>query len=100
MNMVAPVLLKSVGGTSRFLAPFVAGVLGLLWVVAEFVKWQLRRTSEAVDIAPICPACNSAMTIRTAKRGTNPGSQFWGCSRYPDCRGKRPNQQPPAEPVV
>lgn len=30
------------------------------------------------------------MILRTAKRGTNAGNQFWGCSEYPRCRGTRP----------
>ena len=38
---------------------------------------------------PECPVCNSAMVKRTAKKGPNPGSQFWGCSRFPGCRGTR-----------
>ena len=27
------------------------------------------------------------MILRTATAGKNSGSQFWGCSVYPDCRG-------------
>lgn len=27
---------------------------------------------------------------RTAKRGTNVGGEFWGCTGYPACRGTRP----------
>ncbi|MVF24844.1 hypothetical protein EVC37_25075 [Methylocaldum sp. BRCS4] len=27
------------------------------------------------------------MVLRTAKRGTNAGGQFWGCSSFPKCRG-------------
>lgn len=38
---------------------------------------------------PSCPACSSPMVMRTAKRGPNPGSQFWGCSQYPECRETR-----------
>ena len=34
-----------------------------------------------------CPVCNSVMALRTARKGRNPGNQFWGCSRYPACRG-------------
>jgi restriction system protein len=30
------------------------------------------------------------MVKRTATRGANAGKEFWGCSRYPDCTGKRP----------
>lgn len=43
------------------------------------------RTEPAVE----CPSCGSEMQLRTARRGRNPGSQFWGCSRFPTCRGTR-----------
>lgn len=33
-----------------------------------------------------CPKCGSIMILRTAKRGTNAGNKFWGCSAYPKCR--------------
>jgi restriction system protein len=34
----------------------------------------------------ICPACGSAMVIRTVRRGDRAGQRFWGCSGYPKCR--------------
>lgn len=37
-----------------------------------------------------CPQCGSKMVRRTANRGRRPGSTFWGCSRFPSCRGTRP----------
>jgi restriction system protein len=37
--------------------------------------------------APSCPACSSGMARRTAHRGPRSGHDFWGCSRYPECRG-------------
>ncbi len=37
----------------------------------------------------LCPQCNSPMIKRTAKIGKNKGSQFWGCSQYPQCKGTR-----------
>ncbi len=37
-----------------------------------------------------CPKCGAAMVLRTAKKGANAGNQFWGCSRYPDCKSIRP----------
>lgn len=40
--------------------------------------------------SPVCPVCHSAMVKRTAKRGANAGSAFWGCSQYPGCKGTRP----------
>ena len=36
---------------------------------------------------PTCPKCGKLMVIRTAKSGKNAGSQFWGCTAYPDCKG-------------
>lgn len=36
-----------------------------------------------------CPLCNSPMKYRTARVGINAGKSFWGCSKYPDCRGTR-----------
>jgi ssDNA-binding Zn-finger/Zn-ribbon topoisomerase 1 len=27
------------------------------------------------------------MALRTAKSGKTPGSQFWGCTKYPECKG-------------
>jgi four helix bundle suffix protein len=36
---------------------------------------------------PNCPACGSLMALRTAKSGKTPSSQFWGCTKYPDCKG-------------
>ena len=34
-----------------------------------------------------CPNCGRAMVLRTARKGKNAGSQFLGCSRYPECKG-------------
>ncbi|MBV6752272.1 restriction endonuclease [Pseudomonas chlororaphis] len=36
---------------------------------------------------PACPKCQAPMVMRTAKQGLNSGNRFWGCSRYPQCRG-------------
>ena len=41
----------------------------------------------AQKTAPTCPKCGSEMVLRTAKNGANQGEQFWGCSKYPNCRG-------------
>lgn len=39
---------------------------------------------------PVCPACGGTMALRTAKQGPRAGSQFWGCAKYPACKGTRP----------
>jgi len=40
--------------------------------------------------APLCPKCALRMVLRTARKGSNAGSDFWGCPRFPDCSGTRP----------
>lgn len=40
--------------------------------------------------APVCPACGAPMALRTARQGARAGSQFWGCTCYPDCRAVLP----------
>lgn len=36
---------------------------------------------------PACPLCSKPMVKRLARRGANAGSEFWGCTGYPACRG-------------
>lgn len=38
---------------------------------------------------PPCPVCTNPMVMRTAKRGSAVGNEFWGCSDFPACRGTR-----------
>ncbi len=47
---------------------------------------QADRADQA-DHIPLCPKCGALMALRTAKSGKNAGTQFWGCSAYPKCRG-------------
>jgi len=58
---------------------------------------QLRRDpsdrsdqSDRPDPIPPCPQCGAPLVLRTAKTGKNAGHQFWGCSKYPACKGLRP----------
>ena len=39
---------------------------------------------------PACPRCGVGMVLRTAGRGYSAGQHFWGCTRYPRCRGTLP----------
>lgn len=43
----------------------------------------------SADTESGCPRCGSAMVQRVARVGPNAGGSFWGCSRYPKCRGIR-----------
>ncbi len=36
-----------------------------------------------------CPTCGQAMVRRVARRGANVGQAFWGCARFPACKGIR-----------
>ena len=42
--------------------------------------------NSSANRTPMCPTCRTPMVMRTAKRGTNVGSSFWGCAQYPKCR--------------
>jgi restriction system protein len=58
-------------------------------MIAE-VKRSRASTPLNGASSPVCPRCGSPMVLRTARRGANPGKQFWGCSTYPNCAGTRP----------
>lgn len=36
-----------------------------------------------------CPICGEEMALRTARKGKSAGQQFWGCTKFPKCRGTR-----------
>ncbi len=44
--------------------------------------------------APTCPKCGVTMVLRTARKGPNAGSRFWGCTNFPRCRVTRKYQGP------
>jgi restriction system protein len=53
-------------------------------------KKQIKHKSVDQNGSPACPTCGAQMVRRVARRGANAGSEFFGCSKYPDCRGTRP----------
>lgn len=67
----------------------------------ESLRLALAMKREATAVAaavapgrpPTCPRCGVEMVLRTAKKGEQSGSQFWGCPNYPRCR-----QTIPVEP--
>ncbi len=40
----------------------------------------------AAEIHGRCPLCNGTLMTRIAKKGSNPGTRFIGCSNFPGCR--------------
>lgn len=51
-------------------------------------------TDAGVASPPACPKCTSSMVLRMPRRAEAAKVPFWGCSRYPQCRGMR--EAPPA----
>ncbi len=49
-----------------------------------------KAAKPAAATTPSCPQCNSPMVLRTARKGVQAGTSFWGCSTFPACRGTRP----------
>ena len=62
--------------------------------LARLIREQGTVTAQPAAVptreAPVCPKCAERMVLRTARKGSNAGSAFWGCPRYPVCRGTRP----------
>lgn len=62
-------------------------------VIAKSASASATPAEEPAGKAPVipaCPRCSAAMARRTAKQGPNTGQTFYGCSRFPACRGTRP----------
>jgi hypothetical protein len=79
-------------------------VLPGIFLTGAVMSWFRGRRSDAtsrkvqtlnpvkpnsLNQTPACPVCASAMVLRGAKRGSNAGNSFWGCSQFPRCKGSR-----------
>lgn len=42
------------------------------------------------DSSPSCPVCGGGMVERKVRKGEDKGKPFWGCPKFPQCRGMRP----------
>ena len=48
---------------------------------------EVREREQAFkDENPVCPVCKTRLVLRVAQRGPRPGSKFWGCPNYPECK--------------
>ena len=84
-------ILACTAGFTRGVKDFVKGKPITLISASELVSMGRRVKSKTLSVAeldspPICPmsACKRPMVLRTGYRG-----RFWGCPRYPKCRGIR-----------
>lgn len=50
-------------------------------------SYGAASSPQATNYPTTCPRCGSQMIKRMARRGRNAGNSFWGCSRYPVCKG-------------
>jgi four helix bundle suffix protein len=48
-----------------------------------------QQPSPVQGAFPPCPKCGGPLVLRTARQGSNAGSQFLGCAAYPACKGTR-----------
>jgi four helix bundle suffix protein len=48
-----------------------------------------HRRAQPENKGVTCPLCGKPMALRTARKGPNADSQFWGCSDYPECKGTK-----------
>lgn len=56
----------------------------------QLTRARMAQRGEAQpDKAPACPDCGAVMRLRTAKADPHAGNKFWGCAKYPECRGTR-----------
>jgi len=55
----------------------------------KFIKTTRAAKAEVSYGGVTCPLCGSAMERRLARKGPRKGKYFFGCSRYPMCRGTR-----------
>jgi restriction system protein len=81
---------QQIGGLER---DFVQGGGYTEQLATERIKHRKRQkndpnqTTSSDSSSPDCSLCGEPMVLRTAKMGKNAGSQFWGCSAYPACKG-------------
>ena len=60
-----------------------------LTAIAQQPASKPHMAQPKAAIEPICPQCGSGMVKRTARKGGNAGGEFWGCSKFPACKGVR-----------
>lgn len=66
------------------------GLIHVIRSARERRQAQKSATNtDSSETVPHCPVCNALMVKRLARRGSGAGATFWGCSKYPNCRGTR-----------
>ncbi len=61
--------------------------------IAHRNKDRSDRSDQTDQSFPKFHQLGKLMTLRTAKQGKNAGTQFWGCTGYPECKGAVPLEE-------
>ena len=48
-----------------------------------------QKNTSQESKAPNCQICGAPMSLRTARKGPQPNTQFWGCTTFPKCKGSQ-----------
>lgn len=97
-SAMIPSVLKGLATAGQYAMP-------ILFVSAAILSWFRRSKPNSLQKvstsstqspshvrnsnSPSCPLCSGDMVRREAKRGANVGRAFWGCTKYPTCKGTR-----------
>ncbi len=61
----------------------------LIQLINKSRQSALNRGGKQETSKVMCPQCGATMVLRTAKVGVHAGNKFWGCERFPACKGIR-----------
>ena len=55
---------------------------------AEKISTESRTPTKEplINSSKLCPKCGAELTKRISRRGSNRGNEFWGCSKFPQCK--------------
>lgn len=63
----------------------VADKLSFLFALVDQANIPAQSPVVSEGGVPTCPKCGIPMVLRTANKGTNKGSSFYGCPNFPKC---------------
>lgn len=73
-----------------FFSLFVGFIIASYFNGKEDQRLEKEREEKLEELkrnSPSCPKCGSYMVKKLARKGKYSGREFWGCSRYPACKG-------------
>jgi len=96
-DSMIPAVLKGLASAGQYILPILFGFAAILSFFKRAKPDTMQTSlyaskplnSKSVNSTPMCPVCSSPMVMRSAKKGSNAGNAFWGCSNYPRCKGTR-----------